>query len=146
MLICKRCGELRNESALTTYEEIHGSTCMGQLLAEKRYDYECDCGGTFTSANQCPICHSWYDKEQGTICEDCLEEGETVENAIAVGEEDYATVRVNGFAAAFLGKERINQILVEAVKRECKEGDISIALFCEKDKLWFMQWLEEGAV
>ena len=145
MLICRRCGEVTEEEHLSTYEEVHAWSSLGQPFAEKRVDYECGCGGTFVPARKCPICDEWYNEDEGSICDECLEKGETLENALKVGEEDYRDVRVNGFVKYYLNVDQINDILISVVKAMCDPKDRKIARYCELDSGWFRDWLEAEA-
>ena len=145
MLICRRCGEVTGEEHLSSYEEVHAWSSLGQPFAEKRVDYECGCGGRLVTARKCPICDEWYVEDEGSICEECFEKGETLDNALKVGEEDCRDVLVNGFVYYYLGADKINEILMSVVKATCDPKDKKIPRYCELDSQWFRDFLEAGA-
>ncbi len=144
MLVCTSCGVVRHEETLNTYEEIHGMTSMGNFLAEERCDYTCECGGDLVEAKKCPICNEWYAKREGYICDECLDKGETVENALKLGDEEYSKVAINGFVKFYFSEDEINEILIEAAKSMCKPNDKKVAEYCERDIFYFKEWLEEA--
>jgi hypothetical protein len=106
-------------------------------------DYRCrECGrGEYEPATQCAICGNYYyDEDKIDVCEACLEDEETVENAIGIGAENTEPVDINGFFVALFGAAKINEIL-EKEARKAKQNEICDYLY--DDKIGFVDYVKE---
>ena len=118
MLVCNRCGKVEEYNS----QIISNREKLGVYLD---YDTCPDCGGQMVEATQCS-CGRWFDNsELCGICEVCLDEEQTVENAIQIGKQETVDVEVNGFLAQILTNEQIEEILSNWVKEKfadhCRE-------------------------
>lgn len=135
MLVCNKCGKLRESSELGYAIEIHG---------ERHRDTDCSCGGDFIPATQCKICGKWFDNtDLYGVCECCLEEEETVGTALAIGAYSTEKVEVNGFIASVLTQEQIDQILTKWVEENCLDHSKPVVDYLESDKSAFSEYLKE---
>lgn len=135
MLICNRCEKLKREEDLEYVTEMHG---------ERHLDYTCSCGGEYDEATKCKLCGEWFNNDfLHGICEYCMEEEETVGNALAIGE--YSTVKreINGFVADVLTDEQINKILIKWVEENFTDHSKPVWSYLESDKGAFCEYLEE---
>jgi hypothetical protein len=106
-------------------------------------DYRCrECGkGEYETATKCQICGTYYYDEDGIdVCEACLEDEETVENAIGIGAENTEPVDINGFFVALFGAAKINEILAREAQK-AKQSDIMAYLY--EDKISFVEYVKE---
>jgi hypothetical protein len=112
MKICSRCYEVYNDEDVTVEDYIYEDTEFGRIaIATDRYLRDCECcGGELVEAKECAICGAWIPEDSEDICDTCLENGITLENALEYGEEATETVELNGLLAA-LGKETIEKVL-----------------------------------
>jgi hypothetical protein len=115
MLVCDKCGKKTTYSELPVDRDIHGYTSLGQPLVEETLNTECSCGGVFREGRKCEICGEYfYDKDVLFVCEDCLDDEMTVENAVKIGDSNRNyDVALNGFIVEILGEEKINEILAD---------------------------------
>lgn len=146
MLICTHCGTTF-EGALPTCIEIHGYTSLGNAIVEKGVNTLCPhCKrGEIVEAKKCIVCGEYfYDEHNYKICEVCLDENKTLDTALAIGEENKVGVYVNKFAKFLLGDKRINDIIVEYIRKTYTEDIIKkrIVDYCEEDKIYFAEWVE----
>ena len=149
MLICNHCGETFIGS-LPTYTEVHGHTSLGNTIGEVCYDYTCPfCKkGELVPATECKICGEWFDdSDKYHICESCLDNAKTLETALAIGEENTTDVYINGFVKTLLGDKRINEILVDYVRKTYTDSIIKkrIVDYCEEEPIYFAEWVEYEA-
>ena len=146
MLICNKCGMLKNEDEIESYYECHGTTSLGARLEEQCFDYDCDCGGEFVEALECEVCGEWFDNtDLHGVCECCIEEYETVGDAILYGEEDMHSVDINGFVSSVISTEQINAILIKWVEENVIDHSKVVIKYCEKDKSSFSDFVYERA-
>jgi hypothetical protein len=145
MLVCNICGEVISEEELRTYKEIHGYSSLGQAFAERFTDFRCDCGGDYVEATECACCGKWFDNEDlHGICEGCLEDYETLDNAIKIGEQYTEKVEINNFLASVFTAEQINEILATAAKERFADHSKEIVDYLECDKQAFSEWVIEN--
>jgi hypothetical protein len=149
MLICTHCGKTY-EGALPTCIEIHGHTSLGNTIEEIGVDTLCPhCKkGELVVATKCRVCDDYfYDENDYKVCDDCLDKNKTLETALAIGEENTTDVYVNGFVKTLLGDKRINDILVEYVRKTYTDSIIKkrIVDYCEEDPIYFAEWVEYEA-
>ena len=120
MLICENCGKTILESELKTHAETHIlETSIGYTFDVEHYEEGCECGGAFVEAEMCPICKEYKPKDLNKVCDYCLEEEETVENALLMGDEYKEDVKINSFLASVFTPKEIEEILT----REFKEAN-----------------------
>lgn len=138
MLVCNKCGKLRESSELGYAIESHG---------ERHLDTNCSCGGDFIPATQCKLCGKWFDDtDLNGVCEVCLEEHETVGTALEMGDTSRTMVAVNGFIAEVLDEEQINKILTKWVEENFVDHSKSVVDYCEYDKSCFSEFVEENLI
>ena len=146
MLICTHCGTTY-KGVVPTYLEIHGYTSLGNAISEECEDTLCPCckSGELVVAKKCKVCGEYFYDEYGyRICEDCLEANKNLDVALAIGEENTTDVYVNGFVKTLLGDKRINEILVDYVRKTYTTSIIKkrIVDYCDEDKIYFAEWVE----
>ena len=150
MYICNRCGNLCEDDELPTYEEDFGfETGVGWKAMKQTFVDTCSCGGDFVEARECALCGEYFDKEEGwRVCKHCLEEGATYENALAVGEENKDSVKINGFLANVFTESQIEEILQRELDqaRKLTPTDINeqAKQYCLDDSDYFGDWLEKN--
>ena len=96
-------------------------------------------------ASICKVCGDYfYDENNYHVCDDCLDKSKTLDTAIAIGEENTTDVYINGFVKTLLGDKRINDILVEYVRKTYTEDTIKkrIVEYCDEDPIYFAEWVE----
>lgn len=142
MLICTKCKE--------TFEEIN----LPQKLRYDEFgntylvdDYCPSCGkGILVEAELCPVCGQPFESDNFEgVCNDCLEEHETLEVALKIGDVNREPVEINGFIATALSADRICHILEEAVKGMIKDRDDAVIEYLRDDLPYFTEWVEKHA-
>lgn len=143
MFVCTNCGTLVEEVPTTT--QCHGYSSLGQPF-EETIDDCCSCGGEFVEAEKCSICGKWFDDaDEYHVCECCMEEHETVKDAIELGEDDLVSVDgINGFVAKALSVEQINNILKRWVEENFVDRSKEVVKYCESDESRFADYLYEN--
>lgn len=149
MLICEDCGSVLHEDELKT-ERSYVSDYAGGCYE----DYTCcPCGGSVTEAEQCEVCGEYFkpeDLHEG-MCEDCLKQEMTVDNALRCGKDASARqeVSVNGFLARCFDEEEIDALLLEALEMQINSSEANaVAImdsaeeWCEEDIGYFAEWLK----
>jgi len=138
MLICDRCGALMNEDD-AQYDTRNSD--VGDFIKC------CSCGGDWIEATECKICGEWFNDEKSrNVCDYCLEENATFENALKMGDEEdcQENIKLNGYLIAEFSKSRIEQILTNILR---ETQDLKLPLKYEKfllgDKDYFAEWLEK---
>lgn len=135
MLVCNKCGKLRESSELGYAIESHG---------ERHLDTDCSCGGDFIPATQCKICGRWFDDtDLHGVCEVCLEEHETVGVALEIGDANRENVEINSFIASILNPDRINRILEKWVEEHYTDHSDAVIDYLEADMSAFAEFLED---
>lgn len=135
MLVCNYCGTLREENELGYVTEMHG---------ERHKNTVCKCGGQLIPATKCKLCGTWFDNtDLHGVCEGCLSEDETVATAIALGKESTEKVEINGFVAASLSAEKINEILIKWVSENFTDHSKAVVEYLEQDMMVFSEFLED---
>ena len=142
MFVCKKCGNLVEQ--IPTTKQCHGHTSLGQRL-EETVDCLCHCGGEFVEATECKVCGEWFDNsDMNNVCEVCIEEYETVGEALEIGAENTESVEgINGFVANVLSVEQINKILTKWVEENFIDHSTEVIKYCEEDKLYFSEWIQQ---
>lgn len=150
MLICNYCGQVISEDELEIKRTATTSFHNGVGIETYYEDIpeSCSCGGDFIEAKQCEICEEWNNPDDiyNEVCEKCLQENATFENALKYGGDEYGKVNVeiNGFIATLLGQEKINQILEDYVRLNKLPQDEKVAKeFCLNDKYDFSYFVKE---
>jgi predicted amidophosphoribosyltransferase len=135
MLVCNKCGKLRESSELGYAIESHG---------ERHLDTNCSCGGEFVPAKRCSLCGKWFDgTDLHGVCEVCLGEEETVGNAIEIGSYSKVTKEINGFFAEILTDEMIEKILGKWVEENFVDHSKAVVDYLESDVSAFAEFLED---
>lgn len=134
MLVCTRCGATKRTEELKFVYEPHG---------EKHLNYNCRCGGEFIKATKCKVCGEWFDNtELHGVCEECLEEYETVETAMAIGAYSTKKREINGFFADILTTEMINDILGKYVEEHYTDHSTAVKDYLYADKSAYSEYIE----
>jgi hypothetical protein len=136
MLVCDKCGTLVEAHELPFVTEAHG---------EKHRNTVCGCGGEFVEATKCDVCGEWFDNRGlDGVCEVCLEEHETVEEALNFGDENEVEISgINGAVAFLLSAEQINKILKKWVEENFVDHSKDIIEYCEDDFCEFSEYLAD---
>lgn len=142
MLVCNKCGYAVEDSELSVRYEHHGHTSLGNSFTEA-VDERCSCGGEFVEATKCAVCGEWFDNDGlYGVCENCIEEHETVGDALAFGENDPVSVAINGFVADVLSPEHINKILTKWVEENVIDHSKEVCKYINRDKALFSEHIE----
>jgi hypothetical protein len=140
MLICNHCGH-RAESLNSG--RIYNDNLLGGYIDQKDTTCPCCKKGDMILATQCSFCGSWFDNtELHGVCEMCLEEHETVGEALEFGECRTEKVEINGFIANVLSTEKINEILTKYVEENFTDHSKPVIDYCEYDKSDFSEYVE----
>lgn len=133
MYVCNRCGAKREE--LRVVVEPHG---------EVHADHICKCGGDFVEAERCKVCGEWFDNtDLFGVCECCIEEYETVGDALEYGAQKEVDIPINECIANLLSKEQIGKILTKWVEENFTDHSKPIIEYCENDKGAFSDYVKE---
>lgn len=141
MLICENCGNTILESEIKTRTETSISeTSSGFIFDVEHYDEGCDCGGAFVEAEICPICGEYKPKDLNKVCDYCLEDEETLETALEMGEKFKDDIEINSFLASVFTPQEIEEILTREFKqangsflREFTKDMVKDYLYTEKE-------------
>lgn len=150
MVICRDCGAVIGEDDLVvtkSYVSDYMGGCYESITS-------CPCGGSVEDAEKCDSCGEYFKKDElhSGICEECLHEEMTVDNAIACGADESAReeVSLNGFLVRLFTSEKIDEILIREVERLISESDSSAVYiinqaeeWCNEDLSFFADWLRE---
>ena len=118
MLICENCGKTMLESEVRTrIETFELKTTMGSFFDPQYFDEGCDCGGAFVEAEICPICGEYKPKDLNKVCDYCLEDEETLETALEMGDKFKDEVEINSFLASVFTPQEIEEILTREFKQ-----------------------------
>jgi hypothetical protein len=135
MLVCTHCGTLVEAVDLNYVTESHG---------ERHRNTNCKCGGEFVPATKCKVCGEWFDNSVlYGVCECCLDEHETVETALIIGDANREDVGINSFIASILDHDKINAILEKYVEEHYTDGCREVVDFLEYDKSDFSDYIVE---
>lgn len=148
MLVCNYCGTVIDERDLKTRTQIHDYTDL-QPLKETIVDYDCEhCGkGEYVKAAECKVCGTWFNDEAGLgVCDCCLENAETFENAVKLGREDTKDIEINGFLASLFSTEKINDIIEQYAEQHFTDHCSEISAYFWKNKTYLAEMIiEESA-
>lgn len=137
MYICERCGKLHTEEDFNTYPQDYGA---GEYI-----DFSCtSCGADCNEANCCKICDDFFDTKDHpySICEKCLKENATVENAFAMGEDNKEFVKINGFLYHIFNAKDIEDILKKVALERLSTLEDEAIEYCFQDPIGYNEWLE----
>ena len=144
MLACKYCLSTFDESEVDVRRNVYGRTSLGNELSEFVGLCPYCQSDDVVEATICEICnHPFADTENLGICECCLEEEETVELAIKMGEESTIDVELNGFIATVLTKDKINSILAEYVRSNYSDNSLPVTRYLESDKQALVEFIKD---
>lgn len=142
MYICKDCGKIYEDEEA---EDVYATTRYYNLVEID----SCTCGGELVKAKRCQKCDEFMPEDSFSLCDSCVEEYETLENALEIGADYGEKVSLNGFFASAFTKEEIESILLETFKaKDEKIKKNAIKQYCEDDYSYFMgvvdkKWKEE---
>lgn len=151
MVVCEDCGATLDENELVTTRS-YVSDYMGGCY---EYSTGCSCGGPVTNAEQCVICGEYFkeDEMHDRICDECLKEEMTVDNAIECGKDGSARteVSINGFLAFCFNQEEIDSLLTKALEDKINNSDAAVngaidnaEEWCKEDLSYFADWLKRN--
>jgi hypothetical protein len=72
-----------------------------------------------------------------------MEEYESTETALEIGDRDTKEIAINGYVAFMFTEEEINTILKEHILKHCADDQDNVVDFCEGDKSWFSDFIVE---
>ena len=142
MYICEDCGKIYEDEEA---EDVYATTGYYNLVNIE----PCSCGGNLVKAKRCEKCDEFMPEDNLALCDSCIEEYETLENALEIGADYEEKVSLNGFFASAFTKEEIESILLETFKaKDEKIKKNAIKQYCEDDYSYFMgvvdkKWKEE---
>ena len=150
MVICEDCGDVLDESDLKQ-ERSYISDYMGGCY--ETYSV-CPSGGEVVDAKRCEICGEYFreDELHDGVCDECLKEEMTVDNAIECGKDGSARmeVSINGFLAFCFNQEEIDALLIKALEDKINTSriDANVVIdraeeWCSEDKSYFADWLKD---
>lgn len=132
MYICKDCGKIYEDEEA---EDVYVTTSYYNLAEI----VSCCCGGELVKAKRCEKCDEFMPEDNLALCDSCIEEYETLENALEIGADYEEKVSLNGFLTSEFTKEEIESILLEAFKaKDDKIKKDAIKQYCEDDYAYFM--------
>lgn len=149
MLICDRCGQVIAEEDLDlTHDRDYVNNGVGrECVRDDEFYKECGCGGDWVDATECKVCGEWFnDEHYRKVCDDCLDENATFENAIKMGDEEYCQheVKINGYLANEFSTDQIEAILErELVEAEKLGTALSYREYLFNDKDAYADWLNK---
>ncbi len=145
MFICQKCGRMLEDYEIGTEHQRHGYTSLGAPIDEPMTS-NCSCGGEYVKATKCLVCGEWFLPDTFStqkVCDDCLENEKTVNNALEIGHENQEEVHINGFVKSVLTPEKINEILEKWVSENFVDGSFDVVKYCDEDKYYYEYWIEE---
>lgn len=149
--VCDSCGNVVDEDDLPTYEEDFGfDTSVGWKSMKQSFVDSCSCGGNFVEGEKCYQCQEYFDpdKLEGGVCENCLEQEATFDNAIKLGDENQEEIAINGYLASSFTTTQIEEVLtkhlIEAQKITPAKINKEAKDYCLDDKSCFGEWLERN--
>ena len=132
MFVCNKCGRTIDDEELSFHLESHG---------EMRVD-DCICGGEFVEAKECLVCGKSIEKNgYFDVCEDCLDEHKTFENAVKIGKENAEQTYINGFFFEMLTSEEIETALTEFARKKFDGDKASVKKYIDADRWYYEDWL-----
>lgn len=134
MFICEDCGRL--------YERVG---CHMEEHGECRSD-DCACGGVLVEAKECPVCGEYISKRGVGICDNCLDEEMTVENAICIGKNYRESVKLNGFYLSIMTRDQIEMIIENWVEQHVLDKSAEVKEYIMEDlsSLFYAKANERG--
>lgn len=146
MLMCEKCGRLIEEEELGHYYQFDGF--LGdEAIIKRMTSWKCDCGGEFCEAIKCEVCGKHFLPEDEDykydVCDDCMTDYETTKIAIAIGDRNKESVKINGFIAETLTEDAINKILTDYARKNFIDRDKKAKEYCEEDKMYFSGFITD---
>ena len=124
---CLHCGDVF-DGVLPKVREAYGE--IRDLMTCR----VCNCSD-YVEATKCKICGEWFGDYNGReVCDDCMMECATVENALSYGENNKVNVKVNELVTAILSEEQINTILTNYIRMGHKSYGMQTRFYCFDDK------------
>lgn len=144
MLICRCCYKTLEESDLSSFQECHGYSSLGQGFNETIVDYGCSCGGEYEDAKRCKVCGEYMPESHGYICSYCKEENITLENAIALSAKSHFKydVEVSELAQYLFNEDKINEILNDYIKAHYTDNSPEIRKYLLEDEESFADFVK----
>ena len=140
MYMCEDCGNFYSEPIT----EFDGSDFDTPSLST------CECGRRLVETGMCKVCGKWFPTEDYAICNSCVEECKTLENALSMGAECTENIAINGFLAFYFGGIYVSELedILKAEILKKMQTDEQVVLdvvdkYCEFDRTYFIEWLED---
>lgn len=139
MYICEECGTMYDDAVLSCEE-----SCL-----DVSNTLTCTCGGRLLEAKKCIVCGQIFGSEDYVICDGCVENGKTLDNVLSIGSDCTENISINGFIAFYFGNHisELEDILIKAILEKTKYDEQvvldSIQRYCDFDKSYFIEWLED---
>lgn len=147
MLVCDWCGRVVDSVNCWEDKDFVDNGLGLECVRSDTICEDCSCGGTFTEATNCLLCGDFfYDKHYREICDDCLEEEATFENALKMGDEEDCKeeIKINGYLASEYDSCQIESLLLKDLKEAKSAGCcLNYRDFCLNDKDYFADWLKK---
>lgn len=146
MYICRDCRKVYEDEEVEHIEEVPYS----HPLNNTRFTVEttCDCRGEIAKAVECEGCGEWTTEER-ELCIDCINKYKNIDTMLEIGADYEESISLNGFLISAFTKDDIEQMLIDALKRQEKQMlDNAINKYCEEDLDYFYgvaerKWKEE---
>jgi len=139
MYKCNSCGEefSPDDAEQETFIEYHGTSVVSDICPH--------CGSSnIEEMYECKVCGNLFTDSDLTdyVCDNCISENATLENAIKFGNDTKVHVQINSFYREIFDERMINSIIGIFVKKAKVGWDIDKAeKFCLEDKSEFAEWL-----
>lgn len=147
MLICENCGRLADEDDLEIINDrdyVNNGVGL-ECVRKDSWFKECSCGGNWEKAKKCKLCEEWfYDEDYAEICNKCLEENATFENALMFGDNFKTDIQINGYLAEEYSQDKIENLILKDLKETKLAGyKLNYVDYCLFDKYDFADWLKK---
>ena len=145
IFICEECRHIYTEEqakkVTDNYYDQDGN------LVDSNTRLHCPTCDTFLlEAKKCPACDRVYITEDDEICEDCLNEAQTVGTCLQIGETEYQpmAVNINGFLAFVYDKDEIERCILNDFEKLPKDTQLEyINRYLNEDRSFLADWLKE---
>lgn len=138
MYICKECTEVFDEPK-PIESDCGYETSVGYAQVNEEFSCCPHCGSEdIEIAKKCDICGEYT--FENAVCDNCLEENATLENAIKYGNDEKVKVELNSFFAWSLSSAEINDILAQWCEEN--QGALFLKEFCSQNKYDFARWVK----
>ena len=136
MYICNNCGAELEYSDIRVQKDYYN-----EGDGERWFCPHC-ISENIEEAKSCEICGKNIPQSHfGNICDACIEEECTVDNAIEFGRNEKTDVKVNEFVAHMLTEEEINELLELIVKYKFSKDKKAVIDYVDANKDIFAEFV-----